>query len=152
MEQMGNILNNLNLHTNGKRTDGVTPLDSSRREIIRRQLMAFYLGCRREVSSPELLEMEIDLAMRDWEEIPTSQIDSVCTEAVKAAGEFMPANGLIAKVWREKDGDKKEAALKAIRAENTAKYLSPPSEDVPTEEQRAQIAAEFAKLSDLLKK
>jgi len=114
--------------------------------------MAFYLSCRRELpATAEMLEIEIDLAMRDWEEIPTAHLEETCTEARKAAGAFMPTNGLVAQVWRGKDGDKKEAALKAIRAENTAKYLAAPGADVPTPEQREEIAKEMAILASMLK-
>ena len=100
MESMGNILNSSNLHMSEKKTDGGKLLDS-RREVIRRQIMAFYLGCRRDVSSPEILETEIDLAMRDWEDIPTDKIEPCCRQAVKDAQGFMPTNGGVVKVWED---------------------------------------------------
>lgn len=94
-----------------------------------------------------MLAVEIDLAMQDWEEIPTGRVAEVAAEARKQAGEFMPSNGLMAKIWREIQGDKREAAQKALRDANTAFYLAPPSE-VITEEQRAEnarVAAEIAR-------
>lgn len=98
----------------------------NRREIIRRQIIAFYLGMRREQPEPVSLEIEVDLAFQDWEEIPTAVIPMVAREARKQAGEFMPSNGLMAKIWRESQSDKHESAAKAIRDENTRKYLSAP--------------------------
>lgn len=152
MESMESVLKGMN-PLKRKTPEGLpNTSDLARREIIKAQLMAFYLSCRRELpATAEMLEIEIDLAMRDWEEIPTAHLEDACTEARKQAGAFMPTNGLVAQVWREKDGDKKEAALKAIRAENTAKYLAAPGDDVPTEEQRAEIAAQMAALAESLK-
>lgn len=120
---------------------------TNRREIVRRQLTSFYLSCRREQPEARMLAVEIDLAMQDWEEIPTGRVAEVAAEARKQAGEFMPSNGLMAKIWREIQGDKREAAQKALRDANTAFYLAPPSE-VITEEQRAEnarVAAEIAR-------
>jgi hypothetical protein len=63
----------------------------------------------------------------------------------------MPTNGGVAKVWREMQGDKKEEALRAIRNANTAKYLAAPGADLPSQEERERMAAEFAKLAEDLK-
>ncbi len=63
-----------------------------------------------------MLEIEIDLAMRDWEEIPTNRIEDVCAEARKRAGEFMPSNGLIAQVWRDQLTEAKRPRMEVFRA------------------------------------
>lgn len=115
MERMGDILNSSNPLTNGKKTDGERPLDL-RREVIRRELISFYLGCRREVSSPEILDTEIDLAMRDWEEIPTNRISECCAQAVKDAQGFMPTNGGVCKVWREWEAEDRRPRVQPFRA------------------------------------
>lgn len=47
------------------------------------------------------MEAEIDLAMTDWEEIPTAYIPEICAEARKQSGDFMPGNGSVAALWRE---------------------------------------------------
>lgn len=145
MAAAGDILAGMNLSRpetfeSSERTSDWT----NRRELIRRQLVSFYLSCRREQPEPEMLDIEIDLALQDWEEIPTNSIQEIAAEARKQAGEFMPSNGLMAKIWRERMGDKREEALKAIRAENTAKYLAAPGADVPTPEERARIAESMA--------
>jgi hypothetical protein len=94
-----------------------------------------------------MLDIEIELAAKDWEEIPTARIADVAAEARKQAGEFMPTNGLMAKIWREIKGQRMDEAQRAIREENTAKYLTAPGADVPSEEERARIAAEFAEIA-----
>lgn len=99
-----------------------------------------------------MLEIEIDLAMQDWEEIPTSRIQEIASEARKQAGEFMPSNGLMAKIWRELQGDKREEAAKAIREANTAKYLAAPDYDLPSPEERERLAKDFAALAEELKR
>ncbi len=100
-----------------------------------------------------MLEYEIGLALQDWEEIPTDRIPEIAAEARKQAGEFMPSNGLMAKIWREIQGDKREAAQKAIRDANTALYLAiPPAEILPTAEEREHLAAGFAALAEDLKR
>ena len=148
MAAAGDILAGMNLRHNEITESSGQTLDwTHRRELIRRQLVSFYLSCRREQPEPEMLDIEIDLAMQDWEEIPTGRIVEIAAEARKQAGEFMPSNGLMAKIWREKLGDKREEALKAIRNENTAKYLAPPSKDLPTPEERAEIARGMADIA-----
>lgn len=98
-----------------------------------------------------MLDIEIDLAMQDWEEIPTDQIQEVAKEARKVAGEFMPSNGLMAKIWRGVQGDQFEEAQKAIRMKNNAKYLIGGTE-APTEKERGDMAAQAAALAEILKK
>lgn len=97
-----------------------------------------------------MLEIEVDLACRDWEEIPTDNIAEVAAEARKQAGEFMPTNGLMAKIWRELQGNRFDEAQKAIRAENTARYLAPPGASLPTDDEREKIAAQMAAIADRL--
>jgi hypothetical protein len=148
MASAGDILAGMNLRPNAiSESSGRTSDWTNRREIVRRCLTSFYLSCRREQPEAEMLDIEIDLAMQDWEEIPTGRIVEVAAEARKQAGEFMPTNGLMAKIWRERLGDKREEALKAIRTASTAFYLAPPAE-APTAEQRAEnarLAAEIAR-------
>lgn len=148
MEAAGETLARMNLRHNVMPASSARTLDwTNRRELIRRILVSFYLSCRREQPEPEMLDIEIDLAMQDWEEIPTGSIQEIAAEARKQAGEFMPSNGLMAKIWRERVGDKREAAQKALRMTNTAFYLEPPI-DVPTEAQRAEnarVAADIAR-------
>jgi hypothetical protein len=148
MEAAGDVLARMNLRPNAKRESSGPISDwTNRREIIRRQLVSFYLSCRRAQPEADMLEIEADLASHDWEEIPTGRIVEVAAEARKQAGEFMPSNGLMAKIWREIQGGKREAAQKAIREANTAFYLAPPPES-PTKGQRAEnarLAAEIAR-------
>lgn len=68
-------------------------------------------------------------------------------EAVAASDGFLPGNGKILSVYQGKKGNQFEEAQKAIRMENNAKYLAAPGIDLPTEAQRAEIAAGFAKLA-----
>jgi len=127
MEQMGNILKNMNQRpSETKESSSPTSGSMDRREVIRRQLVSFYLSCRREQPEAAMLDIETDLAMQDWEEIPTDQIQAVAKEARKQSGEFMPSNGLMAKIWREYKGDRHESAAKAMRDENTRRYLAAP--------------------------
>jgi hypothetical protein len=94
-----------------------------------------------------MLEYEIELAMKDWEEIPTMRIAEIAAEARKQAGEFMPTNGLMAKIWREVLGDKREAAQRAIREANTAKYLNLPKGEPTTDAEIDTRSTYFADLS-----
>lgn len=94
-----------------------------------------------------MVELEVDLACRDWEEIPTDRIPEVAAEARKQAGEFIPSNGLVAKIWRELKGKQFDEAAKAIRDQNTARYLAAPGADLPTPEEREKIAAAMAAIA-----
>ena len=148
MEAAGDILARMNPQRSGTHASSAQTSDwTHRRDLIRRQVVSFYLSCRREQPEPEMLDIEVDLACKDWEEIPTAQIVAVAAEARKQAGEFMPTNGLMAKIWRELKGQRMDEAQRAIREENTAKYLAAPGADVPSEEERARIAAEMAEIA-----
>ena len=152
MESMGNILKNMNQQPSETKESSLPTSGSmDRRAVIQRQLVSFYLSCRREQPEAAMLDIETDLAMQDWEEIPTDQIQEVAKEARKVAGEFMPSNGLMAKIWRGVQGDQFEEAQKAIRMKNNAKYLIGGTE-APTEKERGDMAAQAATLAEMLKK
>ena len=74
---------------------------AQRMEIIRNQLTSFYLSARRDQPINEKLEIEVNLALVDWEEIPTEHLLAVCTDARRSSGAFMASNGLVVEVWRE---------------------------------------------------
>lgn len=108
------------------------------------------MGCRREVSSPEILEVEIDLAMRDWAEIPTVDLDAACTKAARDSEGFMPTNGAVVKAHRDTIGERHDAAQRAIREANSRKYLNiPPVERTP--EEKKQLEEFFRNIRDSLK-
>ncbi len=115
-------------------------------EVIRRQIVSFYLAARREQPEPETVDIEVSLAMTDWEEIPTHEIERVCAEARKQSGDFVPGNGVVSRVWREMKESARADAMKSIRMENTARYLAPPSE-VATPEERAGMAKAAAEIA-----
>lgn len=122
----------------------------ARTEIMRNQICSFYLGTRREQPEAEFLDIEVTLAARDWEEIPTKALEQVCAEARKQAGEFIPSNGLVAKVWREMKEMDRADALKAIRMDNNAKYLTAETPTL-TPEEREAMAEVARKISESLK-
>lgn len=64
--------------------------------------------------------------MEDLEEIPDSMLKDSFSAAIAEAAGFLPGNGQIVSVYRGIRGDKHEAAAKAIRDENTKRYLSAP--------------------------
>lgn len=90
------------------------------------------------------------LAIEDLKEIPDVMLKDSFAEAVAASDGFVPGNGKILSVYRGKRGDQYEEAQKAIRAENTAKYLAAPGAALPIPEQREDLARYFADLSDRL--
>lgn len=63
-----------------------------------------------------MFEVEIDLACRDWEEIPTDQLPDICAEARKQAGAFMPSNGLVATVWRDTQAEARRPKREVFQA------------------------------------
>ncbi len=63
-----------------------------------------------------MFEIEIDLACRDWEEIPTEHIPDVCAEARKRSGSFLPSNGLVATVWRAAQAESRRPKSKPFTA------------------------------------
>ena len=71
--------------------------------------------------------------MEDLAEIPTDSLHSAFQAAKTEAGGFLASNGLIVKVYRGKEENAHQAALKAIRDENSAKYLhyrpEPPTDE-----------------------
>lgn len=89
--------------------------------------------------------------MTDLEEIPTEDLPAAFTAAKVEAGAFLATNGLIVKAWRGSKSGGFEAAQKAIRMENSAKYLAPPSADLPTAAEREEIAASMRAIRDSLK-
>lgn len=154
MESLGNILNNSNLLKKSEKTatgPQLQPL-SDREDAIRGLITRMYMSCRKDAPSPEILAYEVQIALEDLAEIPDVMLKDSFAEAVATSDGFLPGNGKILSVFRGKKGDQFEEAQRAIRMENNAKYLAAPNDDVPTEEQRAQIASEFAKLSELLRK
>ena len=99
--------------------------------------------------------MEVEEAFRLWREIPSDKLLDAVEEAIIRAGAFPATNGLVVKAWRELQADpvrSHEEAQRAIRAENTARYLGVPSPDrmPPTDEERKEIAEGIRKVREML--
>ncbi len=62
------------------------------------------------------MEIEVNLAVIDWSEIPTDQLEPVCTEARKQAGAFLPSNGLVATVWRDIEAERRKPKREVFQA------------------------------------
>jgi hypothetical protein len=150
MEPIKSILSNLKPPNSEKTDDSLRSL-MERGDRLRREISLLYASARKEIPEAAALEVEVTIALRELEEIPDSEL-SVAFDAAKVeAGAFVPSNGLIIKCYRGEKGKNFEDAQKAIRLENTRRYLAPPSNDLPTADERAALAAGFAALADSLK-
>lgn len=105
---------------------------SDRKQAIKAQIVLFYLSSRRPLPESEALEAEVNLAVSDWEEIPSEHILEVCAQARKSSGAFMASNGLVVELWR-----KNQAELRRPKSE-PFKALPKPK---MTEEEISQISA-----------
>jgi hypothetical protein len=149
MEAAGEILAGLNLHSNG-RTDGSARswrATETRQKAMEILIIRLYTSARKELPEDQALDTEVRLAMDDLKEIPDSDLSAAFQEAQVQAGGFVPTNGLIVKCWRDGKVKNFEDAQKAIRMDNTARYLAPPSAELPTPEQREAIAREMAEIA-----
>jgi hypothetical protein len=120
----------------------------TRQQAIEALIIRLYTSARKELPEDSSIDTEVRLAMDDLKEIPDCDLAQAFREAQVDAGGFVPSNGLIVRCWRESKASGFEDAQKAIRAENTRKYLlSPPESELPTPEEREKIAAEMAAIA-----
>jgi hypothetical protein len=89
--------------------------------------------------------------MDDLKEIPDRDLAQAFHEAQIQAGGFVPTNGLIVRCWREGRVKGFEDAHRAIRAENTRRYLLADHADLPTPEQREENARAMAEIARRLR-
>lgn len=136
MESLGNILNNSNLLNSAKTGESEKRLpDGNLREAALLSLISrMYTSCRKELPEADILDYEVQIALEDLEEIPDAMLRDCFAEAVAASDGFLPGNGKILSVFRGKKGDQFKETQRAIRMENNAKYLAPPSQPLPTPE------------------
>lgn len=131
-------INNLNQASKGTPDYSNNTWEKSRREVIKTQIMGFYISSRRPMPEPGVLEAEVDLAQIDWEEIPSEHLLDVCAQARKSSGAFLASNGSVVEVWR---------AIKAeLRRPKNEFFIAPPKPPEPTEEEIAKTKEMFADL------
>lgn len=124
MEQIKNLLN-IQAPNNGRTNDYAKSLQNiqDRKEALRKEIILLYQSNRKEIPASDILAVEVEIAMEDLAEIPTESLHGAFQAAKAEAGSFLASNGLIVKVYRGKEENAHQAALKAIRDENSAKYL-----------------------------
>lgn len=59
-----------------------------------------------------MLENEINLAISDWEEIPSEHLLAVCTSARRSSGAFLASNGSVVAFWRDMQAELKRPRSK----------------------------------------
>jgi hypothetical protein len=69
--------------------------------MVKNQIISFYLSARREMPVGNMLDIEVNLALSDWEEIPSEHLLEVCTHARKSSGAFLASNGSVVAIWRD---------------------------------------------------
>ena len=133
MEQIN--LNNLNQASKGTPDYSSSMSErSDRQQAIKAQIVLFYLSSRRNLPESEALEAEVNLAMTDWEEIPSEHLLAVCAQARKSSGAFLASNGSVVAIWRENQAELRRPKSKPFKAipkpeatpeeiDTTAKYL-----------------------------
>jgi len=149
---MGNILNRSNLLKKSEKTatEPQSPPLNDREDAIRALITRMYMSCRKDAPSPEILDYEVQIAMEDLKEVPDSMLKSSFATALADAGGFLPGNGQIIAAYRKERGDRHESAAKAIRDENTRRYLSAPviqrtPEEIAEIEEMCRKTREFLK-------
>jgi hypothetical protein len=150
MESAGDILSRTNPHNSERTADSAKSWRAiqAREKVMRMLIIRLYTSARKELPEDDVLDTEARIALDDLKEIPDSDLAQAFREAQVEAGGFIPSNGLIVKCFRESKAKGFEDAQKAIRQANTEKYLlAPPSDDLPTPEERERIAAEMAAIA-----
>jgi len=149
MDPVSQILTGSNLPNKSETNAYSKSLDAllERQDAIEGLIVRLYTSARKELPSDDALEIEVRLAVDDLKEIPNADLASAFREAQVEAGGFVPSNGLIVRCWRESKVKRADDALKAIRMENTAKYLGAPGADLPTPEEREANARQAAEIA-----
>lgn len=154
MEPIGQVLADMNPLKRSETESAGRPshgLRQNREKAIAALILKMYESCRKETPDPEGMETEVRLAMADLEEIPDYALSGAFLEAQVQAGGFIPSNGLIVRSWRSQAAKAGEDAQRAIRLENTRRYLLAKPYDLPTAEQREEIAKDMAAIARKLK-
>ena len=100
MERINKNHLNQSQKENGKSSKPISDF-TERREMVKNQIISFYLSARREMPVGNMLDIEVNLALSDWEEIPSDHLLEVCTLARKSSGSFLASNGSVVAIWRE---------------------------------------------------
>lgn len=95
---------NQNQTENGENSKQTSEL-VARREMVKNQIISFYLSARRDQPNQNMMEIEINLAVSDWEEIPSEHLLEICTEARRSSGSFLASNGSVVTLWRERQAE-----------------------------------------------
>lgn len=154
MQPIGNILADMNPRKkSATASSGRQSQDSRRRRetAIEALIIRMYQSCRRELPDVDGVDTEVRMAMADLTEIPDHALDAAFSAACVEAGGYVPSNGLIVRCWRETKAKGFEDAQKAIRMENTQRYLLANPDDLPTPEQREEIAKSMAEVARRLR-
>jgi hypothetical protein len=152
MEPIGRVLGNLKPPSKNETNAYSKSLEDlmAREQAIQQLIIRLYVSARKEIPSDDALEIEVRLALDDLKEIPDADLAQAFREAQVEAGGFIPTNGLIVKSYREGKSKSMEDAAKAIRLENTRKYLGAPGADLPTPEEREENARMMAAIAEKL--
>lgn len=149
MEPIRNILPGASLPPSSERTAAYSKSlerAEARQQALRALIIRLYASARKEIPSDDALEIEVRLAMADLKEIPEVDLAGAFREAQVAAGAFVPTNGQIVRAWRDGKAKGFDDAQKAIRLENSMRYLGAGSERLPTAEERIANAAAIAEI------
>ncbi len=72
-----------------------------RQELVRGEVLKFYISCRREIPEASMMDAEVSVAMEDWQDIPSGRLSEICGEARRRGQGFLPANSLVIDLWAE---------------------------------------------------
>lgn len=113
----------------------------ARQELVRGEVLKFYISFRREIPEAAMMDAEVSVAMEDWEDIPSSRLAEVCGEARRRAPGFIPSNASVLTTWASIRHQENKARREADAAESLA-AVSPKR----TEEEKQYIESFFAGL------
>src|SRR3990167_9910484 len=98
---MDNIETGLKAQPNGITENSKSSLEKlqERQEMVRGEILKFYISSRREIPEPVMMDAEVSIAVDDWRDIPGDILSEVCAEARRQSRGFLPANSLVLGAW-----------------------------------------------------
>jgi hypothetical protein len=88
----------------------------ARQELVRGEVLKFYISFRREIPEATMMDAEVSVAMEDWQDIPSIRLPEVCAEARKQAQGFIPSNSAVITAWAQI----RHAEIRAARESDAA--------------------------------
>ena len=128
MEQIGKLTQHaLNAWTGMPPNSYENSQDSNRDRLIRQNIRRTFISAGHPMPDEMRMPALVGDARRLWADIPDDSLLETVEEAIKRAGGFPASNGLVAKVWDERNSfeAKAEIAQKLMREANSRKYLGP---------------------------